>query len=123
MNRIVRIVFGLFIVVCFFYPSLSVFAGPLDETRCCTVPIRDASGAIYRSSAVLTAFKKVHPCPANGNKSGPCPGWIMDHVVPLACGGADAVYNLQWLTVEMWRAKSLWERKIYGGNGMSPGCP
>ena len=98
-------------------------ASMLDETRCCTIPIRDADGSIHRSTTVLVYFKKFHPCPATGNSLGACPGYVMDHVIPLACGGADAVYNLQWLPTDMWKMKSLWERKVYGGHNMSPGCP
>lgn len=73
-----------------------------------------------RRGAVLLAFKRAHPCPANGVRVGPCPGWVMDHVIPLACGGGDAVINLQWLPVAMWREKSKWERKIYRRQGDKP---
>lgn len=103
--------------------TLPVMAGSLDETVCCQPPARDANGTIVRSGAVLRAFKKLHPCPANHETSGPCPGWVMDHKIPLACGGSDSVDNLQWLPFDMWRAKSLWERKVYGGHNMSKGCP
>jgi len=93
------------------------------EIRCCEVPLRDADGSIYRNASVLYWFKKAHPCPSTHLTSGACPGWIMDHVIPLACGGVDAVWNIQWLPIEMWKEKSKWERVIYGGNGMSEGCP
>ncbi|MDQ2662806.1 MAG: HNH endonuclease [Candidatus Eremiobacteraeota bacterium] len=39
------------------------------------------------------------------------PGYIVDHVVPLACGGADAPGNMQWQTKAAARAKDRWERK------------
>jgi hypothetical protein len=87
------------------------------DPRFCGPPARDAGGTIIRSQTVLRAFQREHPKPQDGRK------WIMDHVVPLACGGCDAVQNLQWLPEEQWRAKSLWERKVYGGHGISPGCP
>jgi hypothetical protein len=35
-------------------------------------------------------FQASHPCPANGKTSGPCPGYVIDHKVALACGGGDA---------------------------------
>jgi len=35
-------------------------------------------------------FKQEHPCPASGARKGPCKGYVIDHVKPLACGGADA---------------------------------
>jgi len=28
-----------------------------------------------------------HPCPANANVKGACPGFVVDHIIPLACGG------------------------------------
>jgi len=31
--------------------------------------------------------------------------------VPLACGGPDAVPNMQWQTIAKARAKDTWERK------------
>lgn len=98
-------------------------AGALDETRCCVTPARNAWGDILRRADVLSAFKRAWPCPATGRTTGACPGWYMDHVIPLACGGADAVWNLQWLPESAWRDKSKWERTLYGGRGMSPGCP
>lgn len=52
--------------------------------------------------------------------TGPCQGWIMDHVIPLACGGGDVVINLQWLPTALWREKSKWERKIYLSPGQAP---
>ena len=42
------------------------------------------------------------------------PGYVVDHIIPLACGGADAVSNLRWQTVAEGKAKDLWERT---------GCP
>lgn len=58
-----------------------------------------ALGARHRSSAVRREFQHSHPCPSNGKLSGPCPGWVRDHVIPLCRGGADSVDNLQWQTV------------------------
>ncbi|POZ49883.1 HNH endonuclease [Methylovulum psychrotolerans] len=62
----------------------------------------------YKAKAV---FKYMHPCPANGHKSGACPGYVIDHIQALACGGADAPENMQWQTVEEGKAKDKWERK------------
>jgi len=44
-------------------------------------------------------FKREHPCPATGYRYGPCGGYVIDHVVPLSCGGSDAPSNMQWQTV------------------------
>lgn len=105
--------FGLAIVLA------GIVAGGHDrnaETRYWAEPGAPES----RHASVLSAFKREHPCPATGASAGPCPGWVLDHVLPLACGGADAVINLQYLPTAMWRAKSLWERRIYKRRGDKP---
>jgi len=66
---------------------------------------RDAHGRIVRSQAARAAFKREHPCPATKQPKGPCPGYIIDHVVPLKRGGADSPANMQWQTVEEAKAK------------------
>jgi 5-methylcytosine-specific restriction endonuclease McrA len=43
-------------------------------------------------------FHKNNPCPSTGRTSGPCPGWHVDHIRSLACGGSDHPSNMQWLT-------------------------
>ncbi len=64
-----------------------------------------------RSSSAKTAFKKMQPCPATGSSKGGCPGYVIDHVVPLDCGGADAPENMQWQTTWDAKQKDKWERK------------
>jgi len=90
---------------------------PLMEVRTCGEPRRMADGSILRRADVLTAFQKAHPCPVTGKTTGACQGWAIDHVIPLACGGCDAVWNLQWLPNSIKSAagalpKDRWERKI-----------
>lgn len=70
-----------------------------------------AGCATTRSLAAKNAFKRLYPCPATGKAGGPCPGYVIDHVVPLACGGRDAPDNMQWQTVTDAKAKDRWERK------------
>lgn len=90
---------------------------PLEEMRYCGPPRRDAHGHIVRSAAVLAAFRRAHPCPVTGLLSGSCPGWELDHVIPLVCGGCDSVSNLQWLPQALKSAavtgKDRFERLIY----------
>lgn len=69
-----------------------------------------SNGKIKRSTAAKDAFKREHPCPANGHNSGSCPGYVIDHVNPLECGGADAPSNMQWQTVADGKAKDKTER-------------
>lgn len=68
----------------------------------------------HRSSSARHRFQKQHPCPSTGKTTGPCPGWVKDHVIPLACGGADAPSNMQWQTKADAKAKDKWERRGCG---------
>jgi hypothetical protein len=38
------------------------------------------------------------------------PGYVVDHIKPLACGGADAPSNMQGQTIEAAKAKDRVER-------------
>ncbi|MCL2829395.1 MAG: HNH endonuclease [Betaproteobacteria bacterium] len=51
-----------------------------------------------RSAAAKAEFRRQHPCPATGQKKGKCPGFEIDHIVPLCAGGADRPQNMQWLS-------------------------
>ncbi len=62
-----------------------------------------------RSKAARDSFQRSHPCPANGHKSGACPGYVVDHIKPLKRGGADAPSNMQWQTKDAAKAKDKWE--------------
>jgi hypothetical protein len=65
----------------------------------------------YRSLEVKREFQRQHPCPSTERATGACPGYIKDHIVPLACGGPDSVVNLQWQTTAAAKAKDRWERE------------
>jgi len=39
------------------------------------------------------------------------PGYVIDHIKPLACGGADAPSNMAWQTVAEGKAKDRVERR------------
>lgn len=83
-----------------------LFAAALTlQTPDLTCRIRDKQGHLVRSRSRRDLFRRMTGYP-NGR-----PGYAADHVVPLACGGCDVPSNIQWLTIEQWRAKSLWERK------------
>lgn len=73
------------------------------------LPLRDARGRIARSRPAVTLFRRAHPCPASGATRGACPGYVVDHVVPLKRCGADDPINMQWQTVGEARAKDLRE--------------
>jgi hypothetical protein len=63
---------------------------------------------------VTRESQREHPCLSTGKTSGACPGYRKDHVQPLACGGPDAVWNLQWQTIAAAKAKDHWERRACG---------
>ena len=71
---------------------------------------RDARGRIKRSESAKEGFQRSSPCPSTGRSSGGCKGYVIDHVKPLACGGADAPSNMQWQTAADAKAKDKWER-------------
>ncbi len=73
-----------------------------------------AEARVKRSQSAKIEFKAEHPCPATGARKGPCKGYVIDHIKPLACGGADAPSNMQWQTVIAGREKDKWERKTCG---------
>jgi len=59
-----------------------------------------------RSPAAVREFRKQHACPATASVRGACPGFQVDHIVPLCAGGEDAAANMQWLTVEAHKLKT-----------------
>ena len=101
---------------------------PLKDIRYVGQVTRSDTGATARSAKVVAAFRKQWACPSTGSKSGACAGWAIDHIIPLDCGGYDAVWNMQWLPLTIKSAagadhKDRFERRVYGGNGVSKGCP
>ena len=71
---------------------------------------RTTTGRIKRSTAAKDSFKRQQPCPSTGRSFGACPGYVIDHVRPLECGGADAPSNMQWQTVTDGKSKDKTER-------------
>ncbi len=71
---------------------------------------RDGHGRIKRSAAAKNDFKRQHQCPSTGRSSGACPGYVIDHVRALECGGPDTSSNMQWQTVADGKAKDKTER-------------
>lgn len=70
-----------------------------------------AALASERSAAARYQFRKLNPCPATQSRHGPCPGYVMDHIIPLCAGGADHPDNMQWQTSEAAKLKDSEERK------------
>lgn len=70
---------------------------------------RDSRGRIKRSATAKNRFRKENPCPSTGKGSGACPGYLIDHVVPLKRGRKDSPENMQWQTKEEAKAKDKLE--------------
>lgn len=119
---------ALVLAGCALVEAQSVNPPPLVETRYCGAPVRNADGSIRRRSDVLAEFQRLHPCPSTGLKSGACPGWQKNHVVPLACGGCDGVSNLVWLPTDIKTCTGphcvdRYERKISASTPPQPDTP
>ena len=70
---------------------------------------REAHERMPRHQAAKRAFERKTGYP-HGR-----PGYVVDHIVPLACGGIDDPFNMQWQTIAEAKAKDTVERK-------GPGC-
>lgn len=121
-NKLVDWIVPCLIVILGLLAFNFVFAGELDETRYCYTNLkdipRDADGTIHRSLKMIAAFKQQHPCPSTKKRTGACNGWAIDHIIPLAVGGCDAVWNAQWLpnaikSCALPTCKDRFERVIY----------
>ena len=60
---------------------------------------RSANGRIKRSAKAKDEFMR-----STGHPKG-WPGHVVDHRIPLACGGSDSPSNMQWQTVQAAKAK------------------
>jgi hypothetical protein len=65
---------------------------------------RGVSSRAQRSGAARQAFERQTGY-ANGR-----PGYIVEHIVPLSCGGTDTPGNMEWLTLADARRKNQSER-------------
>jgi hypothetical protein len=65
----------------------------------------DPNGEVRRCRAARDAFERENPCPSTWLTRGPCPGYVVDHIVPLKRGGADDPSNMQWQSTADARAK------------------
>jgi len=68
-----------------------------------------AGTADARSKTPVNQFRSAHPCPATGHARGPCPGYVVDHVIPLCAGGPDRPSNMQWQPVAAAKVKDRQE--------------
>jgi hypothetical protein len=90
-------------------PALSYRAPPRIATghhsRRCVSCSRTAQGWLARSDAAKRQFKR-----QTGYSRGR-PGYVIDHIIPLACGGPDEPSNMQWQTIAEAKTKDRIERR------------
>ena len=87
-------------------PSATTSAGPQTSSTgrrpMATNTAQPANGTPTPVCAATArrAFQTANPCPATGLPTGPCPGYVVDHIIPLKRGSADDPRNMQRQTVE-----------------------
>src|SRR5262249_21233926 len=69
-----------------------------------TVAKRNSNGKIKRSASARAEFMRRTGYP-KGRK-----GYVVDHILPLECGGADVRANMQWQTAQEAKIKDRSER-------------
>jgi hypothetical protein len=96
--------------------TLALMTGGLVALHFLLSPARatEHRSRTVRTAAAKRAFRRLHPCPATGLRKGPCAGYVIDHVKPLACGGPDSPDNMQWQTIADAKAKDAVERRDCG---------
>jgi len=104
-SRLPLILLTLILMICGFV-ALHFVLAPARAT--------EPHARAVRSAAAKRAFRQQQPCPATGLRRGPCPGYVIDHVKPLACGGPDSPENMQWQTLADAKAKDAVERRDCG---------
>jgi len=77
---------------------------------------RGHADASHRSTAAKLELKRLNPCTTNGERRGSCPGYVIDHIVPLCAGGPDEPKNMQWQTVEDAKRKDREEQRMCKAN-------
>jgi 5-methylcytosine-specific restriction endonuclease McrA len=73
---------------------------------CCQAPQKPIK---KRDTAMRQLFLSQNACPSTGKNKGACPGYVVDHIVPIKRGGGDNPYNMQWQTIIDAKDKDRWE--------------
>ena len=80
-------------------------SAPRSEPRDQAHAQRGRTAPVKWSAASRREFQRLHPCPSTRKPTGPCAGYIVDHIIPLKRGGLDAPSNMQWQTIAEAKAK------------------
>ena len=85
-----------------------------------------SAGAVNRSTNERRHFGEENSCPADQQKKYThCKGYNIDHIVPICMGGKDEKGNMQWLAVDVKKAKDRIEKAVCACNKKlgSVSCP
>lgn len=69
--------------------------------------------AADRDPGQVRAFRRVNACPSTKLFTGPCPNYVVDHIIPLATYGPDRPDNMQWSKVDEAKKKDKLEFEAY----------
>lgn len=78
----------------------------------CSILVGNAWAMQERDRKQVAVFRRANPCPATGKTTGPCKGWVVDHVWSLCLGGPDVPQNMKWQTTTESYLKDVFEREM-----------
>ena len=76
-------------------------------SACCQQAVKDT--VKKRNPTMRSVFLSQNPCPSTGKTKGACPGYVVDHIVPIKRGGGDNPYNMRWQITLDAKEKDRWE--------------
>lgn len=76
--------------------NLLKYLGLLVVVAVTNLGITAYAETIVRSTTEITHFKKHNVCPSTHTYSTSCPGYVVDHAMPLCLGGSDKEDNMQY---------------------------
>jgi hypothetical protein len=113
MRRLAPLVIVTFLAL----PAFAGSSGSHGATRSTSVKTskRSSSGHLSanttkctpcaRDAKAMRSFQKSHPCPSTGRTTGPCEGYVINHIQPFETGGAASPSNMRWQGVAAAKAK------------------
>ena len=79
-----------------------------------TLLATNADAITHRSHKARLDFAHTHVCPSTGQYKLPCPGYVIDHVIPLCAGGPDQPSNMAYQEYRASLLKDKLERRQCG---------
>lgn len=83
-------------------PKPPSYSPPLRTPDLTCKAFTDEGVEVYRSQSRRAMFVRM--------TGGPRSGQVVNHIVPLACGGCDVPSNMEWMSVAEWKGRTGPER-------------